>query len=100
MSLSGNLKTMELAELLQWITLGRKTGSLTFVRNKAKNHIFFKDGKIISSKSNEPTRQLGHYLLFQEKITEVQLKTALEIQQRTRMNLGKVLVLQGYISKE
>jgi hypothetical protein len=91
---------MELAELLQWITLGRKTGSLTFVRNKIKNYVFFKDGKIISSKSNEPTKQLGHYLLFHGKITEAQLKRALEIQQQNRMNLGKILVAEGHITKE
>jgi hypothetical protein len=100
MSLSGNLKTMDLAELLQWITLGRKTGSLTFVRNKTKNHIFFKDGKIISSRSNEPTKQLGHFLLFHGKITEAQLKSALEIQQRTRENLGKILEQEGHITRE
>jgi tetratricopeptide (TPR) repeat protein len=91
---------MELAELLQWITLGRKTGSLTFVRNKTKNSVFFRDGKIISSKSNEPTKQLGHYLLFHGKITEAQLKRALEIQQQTRINLGKILVQEGNITRD
>jgi tetratricopeptide (TPR) repeat protein len=100
MSLSGNLKTMDLAELLQWVTLGRKTGSLTFVRNKTKNSIFFKDGKIISSKSNEPTRQLGHYLLFHGKINEAQLKRALEFQLQTRLALGKILVQEGLITQE
>jgi hypothetical protein len=99
MSLSGNLRTMDLAELLQWVTLGRKTGSLTFVRNKTKNYVFFKDGRIISSRSNEPTKQLGHYLLFQGKISEAQLKRALEIQQQTRTTLGKILVKEGYITK-
>lgn len=100
MSLSGNLKTMDLAELLQWVTLGRKTGSLTFVREKTKNYIFFKSGKIISSRSNEPTKQIGHYLLFQGKITEAQLKRALEIQLQTRVNLGKILVQEGHITRE
>ncbi len=100
MSLSGNLKTMDLAELLQWVTLGRKTGSLTFVRNKTKNSIFFKDDRIISSKSNEPNRQLGHYLLFQGKINELQLKRALEIQMQTRTVLGKILAQEGMVSQE
>ncbi len=100
MSLSGNLKTMDLAELLQWVTMGRKTGSLTFVRNKTKNSIFFKDGRIISSRSNEPTKQLGHYLLFQGKLTETQLKHALEIQLQTRLTLGKILVQESLITQE
>jgi tetratricopeptide (TPR) repeat protein len=99
MSLSGNLKTMDLAELLQWVTLGRKTGSLTFVRNKIKNYIFFKDGRIISSRSNEPTKRIGHYLLFQGKINEVQLKQALELQLQSRVFIGKVLVEAGHITQ-
>ena len=100
MSLSGNLKTMDLSELLQWVTLGRKTGSLTFIRDKSKNHIYFKAGQIISSRSNEPTKQLGHFLLFQGKITEVQLKRALEIQQQTRQVLGKILAQEGAVTSE
>ncbi len=100
MSLSGNLKTMDLAELLQWVTIGRKTGAMAFIRNKTKNNIFFRDGQIISSRSNEPTKQLGHFLLFQGKITESQLKRALEIQQQTRAVLGNILVQQGVVSKE
>jgi tetratricopeptide (TPR) repeat protein len=91
---------MELAELLQWVTLGRKTGSLTFIRNKTKNYIFFRNGQIISSRSNEPTKQLGHFLLFQGKISEVQLKRALEIQHQTRSILGKVLVQEGFLTQE
>ncbi len=100
MSLSGNLKTMDLAELLQWITLGRKTGSLAFIRNKTKNAIFFRNGQIISSRSNEPTKQLGHFLLFQGKITELQLKKSMEIQLQTRAALGKVLVQEGFVSEQ
>ncbi|MBM3791955.1 MAG: DUF4388 domain-containing protein [Acidobacteria bacterium] len=100
MSLSGNLKTMDLAEVLQWVTLGRKTGTLTFIRDKVKNHIFFKQGKIISSRSNDPTKQLGHFLLFQGKITEPQLKHALETQLQTRVHLGKILVQHGAAIRE
>ncbi len=100
MSLSGDLKTMDLAELLQWITLGRKTGSLAFIRNKIKNYVYFRDGKIVSSRSNEPTKQLGHFLLFHGKINEVQLKRALELQQLNHQHLGRIIVEEGYISRE
>jgi len=91
---------MDLAEVLQWVTLGRKTGSLTFIRNKIKNHIFLKDGQIISSRSNEPTKQIGHFLLFKGKITETQLKQGLEYQQHTRLALGKILVQKGFITQD
>lgn len=100
MSLSGNLRTMDLAELLQWITLGRKTGSLAFIQNKIKNYVYFRDGGIVSSRSNEPTKQLGHFLLFQGKISEEQLRQGLELQQRHHQHLGKILVQEGFISQQ
>ena len=100
MSLSGNLKTMDLAELLQWVTLGRKSGSLAFIRNKVKNYIYFRSGRIISSRSTEPTKQLGHFLLFQGKINEGQLKRALEVQQQTRQILGRIMVQEGFVTQE
>ncbi len=91
---------MDLAELLQWVTLGRKTGSLAFIRNKVKNSIFFREGRIISSKSNEPNKQLGHFLLFQGKINELQLKKALESQLQTRTMLGRILVQEEFVSRQ
>jgi tetratricopeptide (TPR) repeat protein len=100
MSLSGRLETMDLPEVLQWVTIGRKTGSLSFVRDKTKVHLFLQDGKIISSRSNDPTKQLGQFLLFQGKTTEPELKRAFEIHLQTRVMLGKILVQENMVSQE
>jgi len=100
MSLSGRLNTMDLPEVLQWCTIGRKTGSLSFVKEKTKVHIFMKDGKIISSASNDPTKQLGQFLLFLGKVTEPQLKHAFEIHLQSRVMLGKILVQENLLSQE
>jgi tetratricopeptide (TPR) repeat protein len=100
MSLSGRLKTMDLPEVLQWVTIGRKTGSLAFVRDKTKVNIYLQDGKIISSRSNDPTKQLGQFLLFQGKLSESQLKRAFEIHLQSRVMLGKILVQENMVSKE
>lgn len=91
---------MDLPEVLQWVTIGRKTGSLSFVKEKSKVHLFLKEGKIISSTSNDPTKQLGQFLLFQGKVTEPQLKRAFEIHLQTRVVLGKILVQENLVSKE
>jgi tetratricopeptide (TPR) repeat protein len=100
MSLSGRLKTMDLAEVLQWVTIGRKTGSLAFVLDKTKAYIYLEEGKIISSHSNDPTKQLGQFLIFQGKLTEAQLKKALEIQLKSKASLEKILVHEKMISKK
>jgi tetratricopeptide (TPR) repeat protein len=100
MSLSGRLETMDLPEVLQWVTIGRKTGSLSFVRDKTKVYLFLQDGKIISSRSNDPTKQLGQFLLFQGKTTEPELKRAFEIHLQSRVMLGKILVQENMVSQE
>jgi tetratricopeptide (TPR) repeat protein len=100
MSLSGRLNTMDLPEVLQWLAIGRKTGTLAFVKDKIKVHIFLKAGQIISSRSNDPTKQLGQFLLFQGKITEPQLKRAFELHLQSRVMLGKILVQENYVSRE
>jgi hypothetical protein len=100
MSLSGRLNTMDLPEVLQWATIGRKTGSLSFVKDKTKVNIFLNSGKIISSTSNDPTKQLGQFLLFEGKVTEAQLKHAFEIHLQTRVMLGKILVQENLVSPE
>jgi hypothetical protein len=100
MSLSGRLKTMDLPEVLQWVAIGRKTGTLAFFRDKTKIHIFMKDGQIVSSRSNDPTKQLGQFLLFQGKITEPQLKQAFEMHLRYNIMLGRMLVLENLVTQE
>jgi tetratricopeptide (TPR) repeat protein len=100
MTLSGRLNTMDLPEVLQWVAIGRKTGSLGFVRDKTKVYIFLKDGQIISSRSNDPTKQLGQFLLFQGKVTESQLKHAFELHLQSRIMLGKILVRENLVSQE
>jgi hypothetical protein len=100
MSLSGNLKTMDLAELLQWVAIGRKTGALAFIKDKTKNYIYFREGLIISSRSNEPTYQLGQSLLFEGKITEAQLKRAIELKAQTQKYLSAIMVQEGYVTEQ
>ena len=46
MGLSGNLRTMDLPEILQWISGGRKTGTLHLERRSVQKRIGFKGGEM------------------------------------------------------
>ncbi|MDR0843351.1 MAG: DUF4388 domain-containing protein [Acidobacteriota bacterium] len=100
MSLSGRLKTMDLPEVLQWVTMGKKTGALAFAHDKTKVFIYFRDGAIVSSRSNDPTRQLGQFLLFQGKISEPDLKRAFEIHLKSQVILGRILVEENLVARD
>ncbi len=100
MTIAGNLKTMDLAELLQWLSQGHKTGTLVIDGGRVEKRIFLRQGKIISSASTDPQEQLGHFLVSQGYISELELAKAIEMQEANRMLLGKIMVTLGAISEE
>src|SRR5207249_598803 len=97
--LTGNLKTMALPDLLQWAGSGRKTGTLSLQGDSLQKRIYFKDGAIIGSSSNDPREFLGQFMLSQGIVTEAQLKDAFDLQARTKVMLGRILVKKGLLSE-
>src|SRR6266853_615354 len=97
--LTGNLKTMALPDLLQCTAGGRKTGTLCLVSDRFEKRVYFRDGAIIGSSSNDPREYLGQFLLSEGLISEDQLKTAFDLQARTRIMLGRILVSNGLLSE-
>ncbi len=99
MGITGNLKTMELSELLQWLSQSRKTGTLVIDNGNVEKRIFFQEGKVISAAASDPKEYLGHFLVSHGFIDEAVLAQAMDMQKETRMLLGKILVTIGAISE-
>ena len=99
MSITGNLRTLELAELLQWLAQGTKTGVLMIENGELEKRIYFDSGKIIFSESNNPHEHLGSFLIREGLIDESTLTRAIKLQESTQVLLGKVLVTLGSISE-
>jgi hypothetical protein len=100
MSLSGNLRTMELSEILQWISSGHKTGTLYLERRSVQKRIIFRKGIIYTSWSNDPRESLGQFLVRDGWISEEQLFRALLQQEEEGALLGAILVSTGILSEE
>lgn len=100
MSITGNLKTMELAELLQWLSGAMKAGTLVVENGKVTKQIFFRDGMIVSSASTDPREHLGAFLVSHGFITEAELGQAIRMQESNKMLLGKILSTIGAISEQ
>ena len=100
MGVSGNLKTMLPGDLLQWLSLGQKTGTLVVTNGVVEKKIFFRRGRVISSASNDPREYLGQFLMSHGYLTEPELKKAMEVQQQSRILLGKILVMIDAISED
>ncbi len=100
MGIVGNLRTMQLEELLQWLSQSKKNGTLEIVNGNVEKKIFFKDGRILSSASNKPEEHLGHFLVGHGLLNEEQINRAVKLQEKSRMLLGMILVSEGVLSEE
>jgi Domain of unknown function (DUF4388) len=99
MGVSGNLKTMLPGDLLQWLSLGQKSGTLVVANKDVEKKIFFKNGRVISSASNDPREYLGQFLMSHGYLSEEELRKAMEVQLQSGILLGKILVVIGLISE-
>src|SRR4030095_12633592 len=75
--LSGNLASMAFPDLLQWISQARKTGALSLQHDT-----------------------LGQVMVSQQLLTEAQLKEAFDVQEKTHVMLGRVLVEKQWVPEE
>ncbi len=100
MAITGNLRTMQLSELLQWLSMGQKTGTLVVRGTPGEKRIFFENGRIISSSSTIEREYLGHFLVAYGFITGEELTRAMEVQHQSKILLGKILVMIGAIREE
>lgn len=100
MGIHGNLHTMSVSDLLQFLAVGRKTGTLKIGRGGIVKQIYLEHGLIVGSTSNDPRELLGQVLLHYGKIEEAQLQTAMEIQRQFGGKLGVILSARGFVSQD
>ncbi len=97
MSLTGKLEDVSLSDVMQFVHLGRRTGTLSLARLDEHAEIGFHRGQIVSA-SAPGTKRLGELLVESGLITDEQLRAAI-VEQRNeqpRRSLGQILV-QGNI---
>jgi hypothetical protein len=100
MSLRGDLRTMQLPDVLQWVATGQKTGTLHVERRSIQKRIILREGNIFSSWSNDPRESLGQFLIRLRLVTEEQLFRALLAQEEKGRLLGSILVADGVLGED
>ncbi|HJQ97718.1 MAG TPA: DUF4388 domain-containing protein [Candidatus Polarisedimenticolaceae bacterium] len=100
MPVQGNLATMSLTEILQWLGNAGKTGALSIERNKVVKRILVREGRIIACASQEPSDMLGHFLVSRGRISEETLRKALTVQEADKGHLGRILVGMGALTED
>ena len=99
MGLKGDLATMGLEDIFQWLAVGKKTGILELKGVLYTKRVALHEGRITGVWSSDPREYLGQYLLAFNRITEAQLREALATQEDENQLLGRILVNRQLISE-
>ena len=75
MAVSGNLRTMPFPDLMQWISVSRKTGTLVIKGQRYTKKILFQTGLVSAVTSNNPREHLGYYLVGWGILTEEEFQS-------------------------
>ncbi|NOY52822.1 MAG: DUF4388 domain-containing protein [Deltaproteobacteria bacterium] len=100
MGLTGEIKTMPLTDLLQWIETTRKSGIVECRAGTEWKKIFFQEGQIIFASSARESEKLGQHLIRQERIRESDLIGCLHENEQTGKKLTQILEDRGLISHD
>src|SRR5437763_17182828 len=101
MSLSGNLEDVSVADALQFIHLGGRTGTLTLSNGETKAEIGFHQGRIVNA-WGPASKRLGELLIEAGAIDRPTLNAALKTQEseHPRRSLGQILVAMNALEED
>jgi hypothetical protein len=101
MAISGSLKDVSVADVMQFIHLGRRTGTLLLTRGSQRAMIGFHGGRLVSAQAPR-TPKLGDLLISSRLIDRPTLDRAISDQahEADRRSLGQMLVASGAIDAE
>ncbi|MGC8916999.1 MAG: DUF4388 domain-containing protein [Thermoanaerobaculum sp.] len=99
--ISGSLEDVAVADVLQFIHLGKRTGVLTLTRGEERASIGFFSGKIVFAQVSGAPR-LGDLLLRRGLVDRQRMEAALASQQpgAPRRSVGQLLLAAGLVSHE
>jgi tetratricopeptide (TPR) repeat protein len=101
MAIKGSLREASLPDVLQLLSMGKKTGCLSIAHKNSFGYIYFDKGRISYAAIVNRRDRLGDILLKNGSITQAQLESAIQAQaQHRNSRLGDLLVAQGAISRE
>ncbi|MCC6543437.1 MAG: DUF4388 domain-containing protein [Nitrospirae bacterium] len=102
MSLEGSIKEFGLAEILQLISMQKKSGVVSISHENESTSLYFDNGQLVFATSifGGETKRLGEILVNSGKLTERNVENTLRMQEVSKDKIGKLFVSSGLISTD
>jgi hypothetical protein len=99
-SIKGDISVMPLTDLLQWIDLAKKTGTITASYRDTEKKIYLEDGKVVYVSSNREGERLGEFIMKDSRLDAEKIKSALIRSQSMKIPFTQMLIDLGYFTAE
>ena len=100
MAIKGSLKEASLPDVIQLLTLGRRSGCLAVADRENFGYIYFDEGRITYASIVNRRDRLGDMLVKNGRITAAQLEQAVERQSTDReRRIGEILLETGALQR-
>jgi hypothetical protein len=99
-SIKGDISVMHLTDLLQWIDLAKKTGTITASYQGIEKKIYVEDGKVVYVTSNKEGERLGEFIMKDSRFEAEKIKSALIRSQAMKVPFTQMLIDLGYFTVE
>jgi len=101
MAIKGSLKEASLPDVIQLLSLGKKTGCLAVADRQNFGYIYFENGLITYASIVNRRDRLGDMLIAGDLITAEELQKAIKAQESFRdRKLGEILMDQGVVERD
>jgi len=98
--LTGNLRTMSIAEVLEWLSMSRKTGTLVVNGPQFSKRLNLINGELVAISSDNPREMIGRYLVGAGYLGPDELEYLVEMQEHFRLAMGEMAVKLGQITRD
>ena len=98
MAIYGSLRTMPLADVMQWVKTTARSGVLTVSRDGNEWEIVLDGGTVTAYSGSELRDNLGHIVVTSGLLTEEDLRTALQHQRQAGGTLQQAMLTRGLIA--
>jgi hypothetical protein len=98
--LRGSLRSFKLADVLTFLAMSRKSGTLVLLSDARRASIVFLNGAVVYAGSNQEKLRLSAILLRKKKISREQFEAIDALMRREEARFGAIAVQNGVLTEE
>jgi len=99
-SIKGDISVMPVTDLLQWIDLTKKTGTIIMSCRGTEKKIYMENGKIVYVSSNKEGERLGEFIMKNSHLDSEKIKSALIRSQSMKVPFTQMLIDLNYFTAD